>query len=53
MLDFTSVSLWLIYKYYSRYLSLRSVHKETVMELKGYQGSSKCGCSILLRHFDV
>lgn len=45
--------LWFIYIYHSHYLSLWPVHKEKVMELKGYQGSSNCGCSILLRHFET
>lgn len=52
-LIFTSVLLWIIYIYYSRYLSLRSVHKETVMELKGYRGSSDRVWSVLLCHFET
>lgn len=51
--DFTSVLLWFIYIYHTHYLSLWPVHKEKVMELKGYQGSSNCGCSILLCHFET
>lgn len=48
--NFASVLPWLIYIYYSHYLS---VHKETVMELKRYQDSYNCGFSLVLRHFDV
>lgn len=53
VLDFTFVFFRLIYIYYSHYLSLWTVQKETVMELSGYQDSSNCARSLLLHHFDV